>query len=53
MILAWGLLIASVLVIVIGFADKMNKGEDFREGEGNEMIIAYVVALCSAQYIWG
>ena len=62
MIIALGLFIPSVLFLIVSFFivpivnKKIKDGnykEYFREEDITEMFKYYIIALCSAQYIWG
>ena len=59
MIIAWGLFIVSSLTVFLGifivpFANKENLGElKYEQSDLREIVIFFLVSLCSAQYIWG
>ena len=55
MIIAWGLFMPSILGIILAFKKKIDKDEHFKECSYDTISVAvfYIVALCSAQYIWG
>lgn len=62
MIIALGLFIPSVLLFIVSFfiiliINKQIKDGNYKEyftEEGTiQMFIYYIIALCSAQYIWG
>jgi len=55
MIIAWGLFIGSILSIISTFSYKIEHDEQFtkEDGDANLVTIACILALCSAQYIWG
>lgn len=56
MIIAYGLLILAVLNIIAIFAYKIEHDEDFdstKDNDGRDVSISIIVALISAQYIWG
>lgn len=62
MIIAFGLFIPSVLILILSIfivplVNKQikdgNYKEYFTEEDTKQMFKYYIVALCSAQYIWG
>ena len=56
MIIAWGLFILAILNIIVIFAYKIEHNEDFdstKDNDGRDVTISIIIALASAQYIWG
>ncbi len=53
MIIAWGLLIISILLI-LGLLSRIKNDELKGDKGANTRFVIYIaVILCSAQYIWG